>query len=251
MLGLLAHLARGLTPWPPRRPRHARSDAIENRLSGNLALGLRPAGEARTPLRISFLGFNPLGDGYDGRGKIDAGADRTFSSLDSLGARRLIRRHFGLGLPGRRCLREPLFDLRITGYSFGGWTAMQVVHSLAPWAGRFSVRVGLVDPVRTFRPTAAWNVDMAGWRWPLARRAVYGTRPAHVTWAENYYETAGLVARFGGDGFRLPYRATWFASGPIDGFENHDVTPTLAAAGAHIEIAETLAAAVARRTFGG
>ena len=49
-----------------------------------------------SPLRLSFLGFNPLGGGYDGRGLIDAGADRTFSSLDSLGAMRLIRRHFAL-----------------------------------------------------------------------------------------------------------------------------------------------------------
>src|SRR5687767_937864 len=85
------------------------------------------------PLRISFLGFNPLGGGYDGRGLIDAGADRTFTSLDSLGALRLVRRHFGLAdlrptpLDGR-----PAFDLRVTGYSYGGWTALQLLQTLSP-----------------------------------------------------------------------------------------------------------------------
>src|SRR4051795_12542042 len=92
---------------------------------------LRRSWQNRDPLRISFLGFNPFGDGYDGRGKIDVGADRTFAALDTLGALRLIRRYFDLNGDGRLGSADaPPFDLRITGYSFGGWSALQVVHAL-------------------------------------------------------------------------------------------------------------------------
>jgi hypothetical protein len=208
---------------------------------------------ASAPLRISFLGFNPLGGGYDGRGKIDVGADRTFASLDGLDALRLIRKH----LHDRPVVRGPL-DLRITGYSFGGWTALQVAHAVCRPGGRVRVRIGLVDPVCTFRSRRAWRVARwaarlpAGWSLPLLSLAAgpaYATRPACVVRAVNYFQTKGLICRFGGDGFRLPYRATWFASQPVDGFDNYDVSADVTAGGGHIEVAERHARTVADATF--
>ncbi|MDB5297904.1 MAG: hypothetical protein JWO31_3887 [Phycisphaerales bacterium] len=214
-----------------------------------------------TPLRLSFLGFNPFGGGYDGRGLIDAGADRTFASLDTLGAMRLVRRHFGLGSRPKgghaSVLRtiatgEAAFDLRITGYSFGGWSALQLAHALAPFGRRLRVRIGLVDPVGTFRPARAWRVGLgkgvAPW-WPVGG-AAYATRPPHVVWAENVYETHGLVARTnGGTGRRKPYPARWFASGPVAGFDNRDVTAEVSTAAGHIEVLERYGQAVAAATF--
>lgn len=227
------------------------------------------------PLRIAFLGFNPLGDGYDGRGKIDVGADRTFSSLDSLGALRLIRRHVSFRksalrhagaatagpAPSTSAVPWPI-DLRITGYSFGGWTALQLAHALsAAGPRRFRIRIGLVDPVCTFRSrralrVAKWVAKLpSGWSVPLLALVAgpaYASRPACAVRAVNYFQSKGLIARFNGDGFRLPYRANWFASQPIDGFDlNHDATAEVTAGGGHIEVAERYAARVAAETFGG
>jgi hypothetical protein len=221
----------------------------------------RPAASASAdpgPLRISFLGFNPLGSGYDGRGKIDAGADQTFTSLDTVGALRLVRRHFGLGT--RLAPAAPPFDLRITGYSFGGWSALQLAHALAPLARHLRIRVGLVDPVGTFRFRRVYRLALTPWRIAPARvlplpalsgGPAYASRPAGVDFAVSYFQAKGLIARYNGDGFRLPFRARWFASQPVEGFENHDVTAEVTAGGGHVEIAEKYAALVARQTFGG
>lgn len=188
------------------------------------------------PLRISFLGFNPLGDGFDGRGLIDRGADRTFSSLDTLGARRLIRKVFPYN--GRN---SPA-DLRITGYSFGAWSALQLAHRLG---SRFRIRLGLVDPVCTFRFRGEIRLL------PLPIRAVYARRPTNVVFAINVYQTKGLIARFDhGRGMRMPYPANWFASQPIEGFENVDRSSEVTYEGGHVEVAEKFAVQVAGETFG-
>jgi hypothetical protein len=214
----------------------------------------------RDPLRISFLGFNPFGDGYDGRGKIDVGADRTFTSLDTLGALTHIRQYFDINDDGRLSATDgPPFDLRMTGYSFGGWSALQVVHALAPFGQHFHIRLGLVDPVSTFRPR--WGLRLAPsllkvsdrlsvpWL-AVSRGPVFGSRPPYVVWAENYFQTKGLIPRFNGDGFRLPFWPKWFASQAIEGFANHDVSAEVTEGGGHVEIAERYAQRVARETFG-
>jgi len=185
-------------------------------------------------LRIAFLGFNPLGNGFDGRGLIDAGADRTFTSLDTLGARRLIRRTFA-GV-------APPYDLRITGYSFGAWSALQLSHGLS---GRYRIRLGLVDPIHTFRIRAM----LGGLKWPLVRTA-YARRPHNTVLALNVYQTKGLIARLDhGHGRRLPYSPRWFASMPILGFENIDRSAEVSYEAGHVEVAEKYAAEVAGRTF--
>ncbi len=193
--------------------------------------------DAVRTLRIAFLGFNPLGDGFDGRGLIDRGADRTFSSLDMLGARRLIRRHFPVSSnSGGRPV-----DLRITGYSFGGWTALQLAHELGP---RFHVRLGLLDPVCTFRRRDRLRLL------PLSR-AIYARRPANAVVAINVFQTKGLVARFDhGRGMRMPYPANWFASQPIEGFDNVDRSAEVSWEAGHVEVAEKYGTSVAATVFG-
>lgn len=191
---------------------------------------------ART-LRIAFLGFNPLGDGFDGRGLIDRGADHVFSSLDALGARRIIRRRF----PVTAGAGDRKVDLRICGYSFGGWTALQLAHELGP---RFRVRLGLLDPVCTFRRRDRVRLL------PLSR-AIYARRPANAVVAVNIYQTKGLVARFDqGRGMRMPYPANWFASQPIDGFENIDRSNEVSWEAGHIEVAEKYGPALAAAIYG-
>ena len=228
-----------LPPPPPTRPR---------------------AWRAGDPLRISFLGFNPFGDGFDGRGLIDAGADHTFASLDTLGALRLIRRYFDLDGDGRLTPADgPPFDLRVTGYSFGAWSALQVVHALAPLGRHFRVRLGLVDPVNTFRSPRGWRLALrvlpvAAGRglpvlWPAAGPA-YLSRPPHVVWAACYFQTKGLIARVNGVGRRLPFRAKWFASQPVPGFVNHDKSDEVTAEAGHVEIAERYGRRLAAETFG-
>lgn len=215
---------------------------------------------ARDPLRIAFRGFNPLGDGYDGRGRIDAGADRSFASLDAVGALRLVRRYFDLDRDGRLTAADgPPFDLRVTGYSFGGWTALRLVHALAPVGRLFRVRLGLCDPVSTFRPASTWRVVPRTLRvgrrlavpWlGLGRGPLYASRPPWVAWGVNVFQTKGLIARLNGDGPRLPYRAKWFASRPIDGLDNRDVSAEVTDGTGHIDVAELYARRVADETFG-
>lgn len=214
---------------------------------------------ARDPLRVAFLGFNPFGDGFDGRGLIDAGADHAFTSLDTVGALRLIRRYFDLDGDGRLTAADaPPFDLRVAGYSFGAWTALQVVHALGPVGHRFRVRLGLVDPVNTFRSPRAWRVAARvlplfagrGLLFPLpAAGPAYASKPPHVVWAESYYQTKGLIARVNGVGRRLPFRAKWFSSRPVPGFVNHDKSAEVSEAAGHVEIAEKYARRLAADTF--
>lgn len=187
-------------------------------------------------LRIAFLGFNPLGDGFDGHGLIDRGAEKVFTSLDTLGARRLIRQHF----PVTAKTGDVAIDLRITGYSFGGWSALQLAHDLGP---RFRIRLGLIDPVCTFRRRDRWRIL------PLTR-AAYDSRPANTTMAVNVYQTKGLVARFDhGRGMRMPYPANWFASQPIAGFDNTDRSDEVSWEAGHIEVAERFGPVVAKAVF--
>jgi hypothetical protein len=194
------------------------------------------------PLCISFLGFNPLGDGFDGRGLVDAGAHHTFSSLDTLGANRLLRRHFGKSALAAGTTSRPRFDLRITGYSFGGWSALQLAHSLG---SRFRVRLGLIDPVCTFRVRRLWKLTP----WP-GIGIVYAGKPANAELAVNVFQTKGLIARLNhGAGARLPYPANWFASQAISGFENIDKSDEVSFEAGHVEIAERYGRAVAHRTF--
>jgi hypothetical protein len=213
-----------------------------------------PKATSTASLCVSFLGFNPLGDGYDGRGLIDCGADHTFASLDSLGALRMIRRQL--------LTEHGVLDLRMTGYSYGGWTALQILHALSPWADRLTVRVGLVDPVCTFRrltPLAVrwwmpWDATSASQHWlglPLPGRGpCYARKPSFVTFAKNVFQRRGLIVRWNGNGVRMPFRARWFASQPIEGFENRDVSDEVSDAGGHIEVADRYARAVALETFG-
>ncbi|QOV89862.1 hypothetical protein [Humisphaera borealis] len=190
------------------------------------------------PLCLAFLGFNPLGDGFDGRGLIDRGADRTFTSLDTLGARRLIRRYFHRRTP----TAAAPFDLRLCGYSFGGWSALQLAHALGP---RFRIRIGLIDPVCTFR----WGgvSRLVPLRWV---RDLHACKPANAVFAVNVFQTKGLIARFDhGRGMRMPYPANWFASQPIEGFDNIDRSADVTHEGGHVEVAEKYAAQVATITF--
>ena len=77
-------------------------------------------------------------------------------------------------------------------------------------------------------------------------------RHPFVAYAKNVYQCKGLIARFNhGAGWRMPIRANWFASQPIPGFENVDVSDQVTTEAGHIEIADKYAKAVAVETFEG
>lgn len=200
---------------------------------------MTPSPASSPVLRLSFLGFNPLGDGFDGRGLIDRGADHTFSSLDTLGAARAIRQFVARYPPGPG--RQ--LDLRITGYSFGGWSALQLAHRLGP---RYRIRLGLLDPVCTFRFRSVLRLLP----FPISRTLV-ASRPANVSFGINVFQTKGLIARLDrGRGARLPYRARWFASQPIQGLLNFDRSEDVTYEAGHVEVAEKYGLHVAKATFG-
>src|SRR5579862_4068974 len=89
-----------------------------------------------TTLRIAFHGANGGFELFDGRGMIDVGADRAFGAMSYDEASDYIAAHF------KDC--QPPYDLRIVGYSWGGWTALILAHDLGP---DYRIRIALVDPV--------------------------------------------------------------------------------------------------------
>ena len=118
--------------------------------------------------------------------------------------------------PAIHCLRSLLspadpaarLDLRMVGYSWGAWTAMQLADTILRKGGRVHARLedrpvrislGLLDPVATLRlPTSL------------------PTHPAIRVW--NVFQRNGCYQR-------CPGRSGWFAGRPLEGaMENRDVT---------------------------
>ena len=160
-------------------------------------------------LKISFLeaNLNHADKGfYDGKDDIDSGAEKYFYSLSHEEAFEYVTNHF----------REepPPHDLRITGYSWGGWTALILAHDLG---ANYQIRMGLIDPVDTLRSQRHTELRQVPGRHgfsPVEIGPDFATKPANVVAGAEWYETIGLGGIIGGA----------FTGTPVSGFELHDVT---------------------------
>lgn len=98
-------------------------------------------------------------------------------------------------------------DVRIVGYSWGAWTALQLIERLAAAPARFhprleadpwTVRLGLLDPVGVFRRVPRLPDDPRVQCWSVYQR-------------NGCYEGC-------------PGRSNWYRGEPIDGADNRDLT---------------------------
>ena len=103
--------------------------------------------------------------------------------------------------------RLPRVEIRMVGYSWGGWTVLQLASRLArdPWRlhpsidpTRLALRVGVLDPVRTLR---------ARLRFPRGLNAT----------VVNVYQRNGCWKRCAGN-------SMWYAGSPVPGAHNINVT---------------------------
>ena len=121
-------------------------------------------------IRLALLGAWQVNRESGWRDAVKARADHVLPSRAYARARRILRRELSTG--DTSC---PV-QIRLVGYSWGGWTAIHVVQRLVRRPHHihrslrqrdWTVRLGLLDPVRTFRRSArlpndprvkAWNV---------------------------------------------------------------------------------------------
>lgn len=188
------------------------------------------------PLNIAFLGLNPTGQGFDGRGYINWFADFTFTSTDRTGAKRKIDEYFDLDQDGDLDAADcPPFKLGISGYSWGGWTALQLAHGLSD---DFEIHMGLVDPVNTARSRQEHETIRVGAPHRRGTGGVrsepvgprFGTKPNNVVKSVNFYQTLGCTD--------CPISSSWYRSQAITGFDiNFDYSAFLVEKDAHIQIA--------------
>jgi len=142
----------------------------------------------------------------------------------------------------------PPFDIRIVGYSWGGWSALQVVHRLTSSSkvknvSDLKIRIGTLDPVptgRSPRPGGPFQSYKEGRLTPHPRGPTYASIPKKgVVKAINYYQTYGL------EGAKLPVR--WMFRGvSVSGATNHNVTSWVLG---HIHIAEVYGPILVKEIF--
>lgn len=101
-------------------------------------------------------------------------------------------------------------DIRVTGYSWGGWSAVQLAKLVNDTTVIRShgnkhrwMRVGLLDPVSTARDVPGRTTD---------------TLTPNVYFALNFYQQNGCFGR------RCPGPSSWYKGRPINGAANIDVT---------------------------
>jgi hypothetical protein len=187
------------------------------------------------PLNISFLGVNPLNLTYaaDGNQYINLMASHTFRSKQLGSAKDVVLNYFDIDGDGQLSKTDcPPFKLGISGYSWGGWTALKLAHSLSQ---DFEIHMGLVDPINTLRIKEGTKRERnTGPRGPKSRSKAsdlkIGTKPKNVVKSENYYQTLGCSNNCVG-------QSAWYRSQAIRGFDvNIDMSPTLSEGDAHVAI---------------
>jgi hypothetical protein len=174
-------------------------------------------------LKIAFLGANPdhQGNFFDGSDFINEGADQTFWSLSYSEAWHCVTTYF----QGE----QPPHDLRITGYSWGAWTALILANDLG---ADYKIRIGLIDPVDTLRSQQHTKLELLPGHHaysPVPYGPHFEIKPTNVVAGKEWYETTGLGGPLGG----------LFAGVPISGFEQVEVSiPYLADDPPHVQICE-------------
>ncbi len=162
-----------------------------------------PASGAPEIIKLAFLGFLQTSGSW-----ADAVASKTtnvFPSRDHSGAVDVIKKHFDSS-PGP-------FEIRIAGYSWGGWTALElardlilsrkVLNVLSSPLPHFSISVSVLDPVSSFR------------------------RPLRMNPAEHSIKVFNIYQRNGCFGRRCgisTLTGKLFRGQPIAGANNTDVT---------------------------
>lgn len=156
-------------------------------------------GGPQETVRMAFLGALQQRRKCSWRAEVESAAEQVFSSRARRRAERWLGRRFGALVPGTSV------DLRLAGYSWGAWTAVELLTRLLRQEAQAangvrieSIRLGLLDPVGTFR-----------------RRIVLPRDPRLVAW--NIFQTNGCYV--GGPG---PSR--WYRGTAIEGAANRDVT---------------------------
>lgn len=167
-------------------------------------------------LKTFKLSFSGAGDVWAGH---EQGADRMFSSTGISSGYRAVIEAFDRNKDGIIDEKDcPPFDLRVTGYSWGGWTAIQLAHRLATSDDirdkkQFTIRLGLLDPVSTARTTRiGYPPDAprgAAAKRPEDTRPRYADLPSIVTSALDIYQVNGCEDCIGFSG--------WFIGNPVSG----------------------------------
>jgi hypothetical protein len=155
-------------------------------------------------IKLAFLGFTQESGSW--KDAVTAKTNNVFSSRDTTSASAVLQKHFRRS-PGP-------FDIRIAGYSWGGWTALEfasdliigskVLRFFGQSVPEFTISISVLDPVNTLRSPVPAN--FAG----------------HVTKVFNIFQRNGCygsrcgVGTLGGDLF--------FCGEAIAGASNHNVT---------------------------
>lgn len=144
----------------------------------------------------------------------------------------------------------PPFEIQVTGYSWGAWTAVEMSHLLndsirtalfqdlilAPNMFRF--RMGLVDPVTS----GGRSLTYVG-----APNSVkpYDPVTSYVEWGVNYYQTKGC------SGCAWPIPGFFFKGRSVSGanMTNHDKSSDYSSDHAHTRIVTDWGTTVAHATF--
>ena len=208
--------------------------------------------------RIGLLGANPdhlfhrgsqvgqptiYEDGFSIMGR----ADHIFESTDVAGAFDAIIQHFDKNKDGKLdSIDSCSFDIRIVGYSWGGWSALQLVHKLTS-SSKFAniddlkIQIGTLDPVPTGRSPRPGITSFQGSRIPPPDYPSYGSIPRKgVVKAINYYETYGLED--------TPAVIRWAFHGvSVTGAINHNVTSSVTG---HMGMVDAYGSTLANQIFG-
>jgi uncharacterized protein DUF4157 len=152
-------------------------------------------------IKLAFLGFTQESGGW--KDEVAKKTSNVFSSRDTSGALSVLKKHFNAS--------EGPFDIRIAGYSWGGWTALElasdlvVSHKILDLLGgaapQLSISVSVLDPVST------------------ARSPVLGNLAGLLTKVFNIYQTNGCF----GDRC-ISFLGKLFSGQAIPGATNKDVT---------------------------
>gem|GEM_PF-5396817 len=208
--------------------------------------------------RIGLLGANPdhlfsrgsqVGHPtrYEDGNSIMGRADQRFESTNVSGAFDSIIQHFDKNGDGKLDSNDcPPFDIRIVGYSWGGWSALQVVHKLTSSrkvknAEDLKIQIGTLDPVRSGRsPNAGYPTYVDGRPTPPSGPS-YGSIPRRgVIKAINYYETYGLEG--------APAALRWMFHGvSVSGATNYNVTLLVTG---HMGMVPSYGSTLANQIFG-
>jgi hypothetical protein len=151
-------------------------------------------------IKLAFLGFMQTKGSWKKR--VEARTNNVFSARNSLGAWALLFRHFAKS--------SGPFDIRIAGFSWGGWTALELAkdlvlrHDVWGFLGgsppKLKISVLVLDPVGT------------------ARNPLPADLASHVDKIYNCYQTNGCF------GDRCPLPSQLFKGQSIPGAINNDVT---------------------------